>query len=113
MGRPLVLVHAVHPPDGGPYIPAEVWQLSLDAQRRRGESDFVEWADRHGVGAAERVLEEGPPVRVLVEAAQQRDACMLVTGSRRLGTVERLFLSSLGSELAASAPLPVAVVPPA
>ena len=112
MGRDLVLMHAIHPPDRGPYFPAEVWDLAMSDLRDRSEQGFLTWADRHGVGAAERIIIEGPPVQMVVELAEERDACLLVVGSRQLGGLERLFLSSLGSELAASSPRPVAVVPP-
>lgn len=110
--RPLVLVHAVHLPDRGPYIPADMWDQSAAALHDRGAEGFRAWADRHGVGAAERVMLEGPPATVLPGLALERQACVLVTGSRELAGVERLFMSSLGTELAASAPLPVAIVPP-
>jgi len=112
MGRSLVLVHAVHPPDRGPYLPADVWNLSITGLHDRSEAGFTSWADRHAVGSTERLTVEGSPVRVLADVAEERDACLLVTGSRGLGGVERLFLSSLGSELAGITPRPVAVVRP-
>jgi nucleotide-binding universal stress UspA family protein len=37
---------------------------------------------------------------------------MLVSGSRKLNAVERVFVTSVGSEIAASATCPVAIVPP-
>jgi nucleotide-binding universal stress UspA family protein len=37
---------------------------------------------------------------------------MLVAGSRKLNALERLFITSVGTELAASASCPIAVVPP-
>lgn len=111
MGRSLVLAHAIHPPDRGPYLPADVWDQTMTHLTHRGDEGFLAWADRHGVGAAQRITEIGPPTRVLTTLARSLDACMLVTGSRDLGVADRLFLSSLGSELAATAPLPVIVVP--
>ncbi len=111
MRRGLVLLHAIHPPDRGPYVPADLWDYALDSARDV-EGAFQSWARHHGVGEAPRVRVEGAPVQVLTEAARARDACVLVTGSRRLGGVERLFLSSLGTELAATASIPVAIVPP-
>ena len=112
MRRSLVLVHAIHLPDDGPYLPSDMWEHSVAVEREHGAEAFRAWADRHGVGATEQVLLEGPPVQVLPRLAQERRACLLVTGSRELGGMERLFLSSLGTELAATAPLPVAIVPP-
>lgn len=112
MGRSLVLVHAIHPPDRGPYVPADVWDQIMARLHGGDDPSFRTWADRHGVGAAERIERRGPPTLVLPTVAQEQRACMLVTGSRDLGGMERLFLSSVGSELAATTPLPVAVVPP-
>lgn len=112
MRRGLVLLHAIHAPDRGPYVPAAAWDHAL-ATVRNVEGAFEAWARHHGVGEAQRVTVEGPPIQVLPQAARERDACVLVTGSRQLGGVERWFMSSLGTELAASAGLPVAIVPPA
>ena len=58
------------------------------------------------------VVVDGPIVRALWTAAVKERACMLVCGSRRLSLLERIFTSSVGSELAATSPLPVAIVPP-
>ena len=44
--------------------------------------------------------------------AEEQRSPLLVAGSRRLSGLERVLHGSLGSELAATAPLPVAVVPP-
>jgi nucleotide-binding universal stress UspA family protein len=41
-----------------------------------------------------------------------RKAALLCVGSRHLTLGERLLITSMGSELAAVAPCPVAVVPP-
>ncbi|MEM9454828.1 MAG: universal stress protein [Myxococcota bacterium] len=112
MRRSLVLVHAIHPPDRGPYVPADVWDQIMARLHGNDDPSFRTWADRHGVGAAERLERRGPPTLVLPTVAREQRACMLVTGSRDLSGMERLFLSSVGSELAATAPVPVAVVPP-
>lgn len=111
MGRTLTLAHALPPADRRPYLPPEV-QADVRAMIQEPDDAFAVWAQRHGVGDAEQVRVEGAPVSALVEVAQAREACLLVTGSRCLDGVERLYLSSLGTELAATAPLPVALVPP-
>jgi len=111
MRRGLVLLHAIHAPDRGPYVPADLWDHAL-ASVRNVDSAFEAWAHHHGVGEAPRVTVEGPPIQVLPEAAREHDACVLVTGSRRLGGAARLFMSSLGTELAATAGVAVAIVPP-
>lgn len=104
--RPLLLAYVEPPPGRRPYLRAS------DQPLAPGVDPFEAWARHHGVGDAERVRLSGPPSTALIEIAAERDACMLVTGSRCLDGVERLFLASLGTELAATAPLPVALVPP-
>ncbi|MEM9462867.1 MAG: universal stress protein, partial [Myxococcota bacterium] len=114
MGRTLTLVHVLPPVDRRPYLPPPV-QEEIQAMLHRPEEAFVAWAERSGVGPGvgpiEQVCVEGAPVPALIAAAQARQACMLVTGSRGLDGVQRLYLASVGTELAATAPLPVALVP--
>jgi nucleotide-binding universal stress UspA family protein len=70
-----------------------------------------EWVAEHELDALELELRVGlVPVEVM-KAARERTATMIVCGSRRLSLLERLFSSSVGSELAAQADRPVAVVP--
>jgi nucleotide-binding universal stress UspA family protein len=113
--RPLLLAHVASGPEdyGAHYIP----QASLDRMTREhqrdGEDALEQWATTHGYGDAERVVVQGGVVDQLVDLAVQRNACMLVAGSRLLSTLERVLLTSVGSELAATAPCPVAIAPPA
>jgi nucleotide-binding universal stress UspA family protein len=55
----------------------------------------------------------GHPVDALRRRAVERDAALLVVGSRGRGVLRAAVLGSVSSALAASAPLPVLVVPPA
>lgn len=114
MGRTLTLVHVLPPVDRRPYLPPPV-QDEVQAMVQHPAEAFDAWAERAGVGPGvgpiEQVCVEGAPVPALIAAAQARHACMLVTGSRGLDGVQRLYLASVGTELAATAPLPVALVP--
>ena len=65
---------------------------------------------RHGIEGRSSVV-SGAPASKLIEVAKVSGACMIVVGSRGLKAVERMFISSVGSEIASSAPVPVAVVP--
>ena len=47
----------------------------------------------------------------LLAVANEERASMIVCGSRRLSLAERIFSSSVGTELAAAAPIPVAIIP--
>jgi nucleotide-binding universal stress UspA family protein len=111
--RPLVLVHAMQAPDQlAIVVPSVVWEGVVSQRTDWGRAELDAWVHAHGFEHIERVAVEGPPTHVLGRFASERDACLLVMGSRRLGTFDRLFQSSVGSEIAGSSPVPVAVVPP-
>ncbi|KIG17446.1 Universal stress protein family protein [Enhygromyxa salina] len=112
LGRPLMLAHGTQAFAWGiSYIPAASME-TLQAQTRAGAGQKLrEWAGEMGLEDAKQHVFMGDPAKQLSELAVAEDAAILVTGSRMLGVVERLFLSSVSSELAATARCPVAVVP--
>ena len=65
-------------------------------------------ADTEGI-EVERIVREGQPAEVLVEAAE--DAELLVVGSRGLGGFRGLLLGSVGQQCAHHARCPVVIVP--
>jgi nucleotide-binding universal stress UspA family protein len=112
--RELILAHIVPMPYGWSvgYLPPEaVKQVRGDLQSQ-GERLLERWATQHGITGLRGVVCEGMIVDELNSLAQKEDALMVVTGSRKLNALERLFVTSVGSELAASASCSVAVVPP-
>jgi nucleotide-binding universal stress UspA family protein len=112
--RELILAHVVPMPYGWSvgYLPPEaVKQVRADLQTQ-GERLLERWATQHGITGLRGVVCEGMIADELTSFARQEDALMLVAGSRKLNALERLFVTSVGSELAASASCTVAVVPP-
>ncbi|MFV8752229.1 universal stress protein [Nannocystaceae bacterium ST9] len=112
--RELVLVHVVPMPYGWSvgYMPSDaVKQVRADLQAR-GERTLERWATQHGLNGLRGFVAEGIVAEELVRLAREQDALMVIVGSRKLNALERLFVTSVGSELAASATCPVAVVPP-
>ena len=109
--RPLLLAHGTQAFHWGvSYIP-EAAMEQLQTQARAGATHKLEqWARAHGLADARRHVFMGDPVRKVLELAADEDAAMVVSGSRKLGPVERLLLASVSSELAAAASCPVAVV---
>jgi nucleotide-binding universal stress UspA family protein len=112
--RELILAHVIPMPYGWSigYLPAEsVKQVRADL-RAQGERLLERWATQHGITGLRGVVTEGIVPEELARLVQSEDALTLITGSRKLNALERLFVTSVGSELAASASCPVVVVPP-
>ena len=112
LGRELVVAYGVRAPSLlDQYLPADAWEGVQRAVSEGGARSAQDWAAGLGVRARIHVV-EGPLARGLAVAAVRERACLLVCGSRRLSALERLFSSSVGAEVAASAPLATAIVPP-
>jgi nucleotide-binding universal stress UspA family protein len=115
LGRPLVLVYSVAVPEdyGANYIPIATRQKIAAESQEIGERELATWAAGLGLTGATPVVRQGHVTEQVLRLARETKAAMIVTGSRRLSTLERLLLTSVGSELAATSPVPVIVVPPA
>jgi nucleotide-binding universal stress UspA family protein len=111
IGRPTRLVHVVESGDpiGLEYLPEGTWN-NLRARRAEvGQAELDAWRDEAGLSAY-TVLAEGQTVPKLLGAARELDACMILCGSRRLSVAQRMWMSSVGSTLAAGARVAVGVV---
>lgn len=113
LGRPLIVVHAIAMPEdyGARILSDTVLEDLRRDNQREGEAELARWVAARGIEAT-CVVHLGDTVHGLVGLAEKHHAALLVTGSRRLSTLERVFLTSTGSETAASAACAVAVVPP-
>lgn len=94
-----------------PAPPMSTALLSHESFQRHASRMVEEWMKDND---AEHPLhlEAGDTVSALDLAAQRLGASMLVTGSRQLTTVQRLFQRSVGSDLASRSSFPTLVVPP-
>lgn len=113
-GRPLELVHVAASPEhhSAQYAPeATLAKIRADSQGH-AEDQLAQWAEVHRLEDATRVVRLGGTVDQLAAHARERDALMIITGSRRLSGFERLFLASAGTELASHAVCPIVVIPP-
>jgi nucleotide-binding universal stress UspA family protein len=68
-------------------------------------------ADEHGVEADWEIL-QGEPATEIVRLASERDADLIVLGSRGLGAVAGAFLGSVSREVLHEADRPVLVARP-
>jgi nucleotide-binding universal stress UspA family protein len=116
-GRELVVAHAVRfaVDRGATYLGSS--REGLDGQREQrlseGRSALERWTAANEVRADRIQVVEGSVLASAPRLAREFRAPLLVTGSRMLSGIDRQLHTSVGSELAASAPLAVAVVPPA
>lgn len=113
VGRPLVLAHVV-PSDADVlrYVPTTTVdqfysQVGLDRQR-----DVETWQRTHGLQAASTIIAHGDPVARLSSIAEVEGAPIIVCGSRGLGAVERVFVTSVATDLSCWAGCAIAIVPP-
>jgi nucleotide-binding universal stress UspA family protein len=109
LGLPLVLAHIGQvPPRNSPdrRQRARGWTTHEGEEVLRRAREFLP----DGVQATERV-ELGSTVEKLCAIVAERDAALIVVGSRRPGSLLAAFRSSVSRTLAREAPCPVVVVP--
>lgn len=92
-------------------VPSGMLPSLYEDMQRDAEAVLEEAVARAGGAAApvERVTLEGPPARMLLEAAKGAD--LLVVGTRGRGGFKGLLLGSVSQQCLHHAPCPVVVVP--
>lgn len=112
-GRRLVVAHVIpHELESARYVPTTTIeqfysQVGLDRQR-----DLQHWKTTHGVAEAASIVAHGDVVARLTAIAEVEGAPMIVCGSRRLGALERVFATSVATDLSCWAECAIAIVPP-
>jgi nucleotide-binding universal stress UspA family protein len=121
---PTLLVHVIPDPamylvgTADPAVPYTSAQqasaLLVDRARLRASAEHAlqTWLREQGLGEPPVRAEPGRKGWTLLDVARSVEASMIVCGSRRLSLAERIFQSSVGTELAGQADRPVVVVPP-
>jgi len=94
------------------------WSAAVDeslttGQARQGGARILERVVREHDLEAERRVEIGEPAEGLARIASEEAASLIVVGSRREGRLRPRLRSTLARNLAAAAPCPVVIVPPA
>lgn len=114
LGRPLVIATVRPLPDqqAPSYLGDKSPDKVAEARKEETAEALAKWVSDHGFEADEQVVLLGEVVTNMADFAAQRDACIIVAGSRRLSKIERLFLTSVGRGLSATSPTAVAIVPP-
>lgn len=107
--RPLVVVHAVGLTEliDGEHVP------SHDHQAEIGREVFAWCASLEGeCNDVEALVLDGPPVDVLLRAANEVEASLVVVGRRGTGGRPELRLGSTAHQVVEHSRCPVLVVPP-
>jgi nucleotide-binding universal stress UspA family protein len=110
-GRRLVLLHVV-PYLELPFLPGTSLDEIARDQRRTGEVALAAWMQREQLRADEALVEQGDVLDRADAIADERGSPLLVIGASGREGLDRLTTPSLGRELAATASVPVAIVPP-
>lgn len=113
-GRPVTALHIVPQPDdyAAHYIPVASRAKIAGEHEAEARLGIKKWLTGLGLSVDHHEVVVGHITESAVDYARDKGAALLVSGSRRLSTLERLLITSIGSELAATASCPVAIVPP-
>jgi nucleotide-binding universal stress UspA family protein len=114
VGRPLLAVQAIQGVSAlsSAFLTPAEFTHSRERHRQQETSELARFLESRGHASLAVRSEVGPTLHTLFDVADDVKAAAIVCGSRRLGLAERILSASVGSELAAFAELPVAVVPP-
>jgi nucleotide-binding universal stress UspA family protein len=116
-GAPLDVVHVDDLPGDFPppysHPAEELARLRMQLSRRMDELTERLRASMSGVARVEgRIISGAEPAEIVCHFAAEREADVLVVGTRRRGTIARATLGSVAEEVIRSAPTSVLVVPP-
>jgi nucleotide-binding universal stress UspA family protein len=112
LGRELEVVHVQDPRETAmPFATAEGFALPPPMTPRE-PAEVEAWAREQGLESASTRLLEGDTIASLLAHAREASAPIVVCGSRRLGVADRVFTSSVGTDLARLADRAVLIVPP-
>ncbi len=117
----VILVHAFREPPSipsmaatvseGPYVPF----LEAEAEMQREEVEVLtqQWANRlrSEMLTVEVVARQGPPADVILEAAEEHDAHLIVMGRHGMGRVRRFFTGSVTRAIVEHSTRPVTIIP--
>jgi nucleotide-binding universal stress UspA family protein len=112
-GRKVALAHVVgDPAEGGLQLIAGGALARVRAERvREGERELAAWVASARLQPDATAVLAGNVIDKAVEFAEAERSPLLVVGARRRAGIDRVLVPSIGRELAATAAIPVAVVP--
>ncbi len=114
LGRKLVVTTVRRVPDqqAPSYMHEAATDKVAEVRTQETAAALSKWVEDHDEAVDEQVVLLGEVVTTVTSLAAERDACLIVAGSRPLSQLERMFLTSVGRGLSAISTTPVAIVPP-
>lgn len=112
--RPLVVLHVcpAAAASGLAYLPAPTMDRAAAELVQDAERDLVSFLASTGVAPERTVVRAGDVVHETLAFAEAQRAALVVVGAHRRSGLDRWVAPSTGRDLAATAPVPVAIVPP-
>jgi nucleotide-binding universal stress UspA family protein len=113
MGRGLAVAHVTaHPEAHGAWdLPQESLDQVRSDRAQAALRSLKAWVEAVGARVDDQILLEGSLIESVLRRAAELSSPLIVAGSRRLPQIEKALLHGTAVELAASSPVPVAVVP--
>jgi nucleotide-binding universal stress UspA family protein len=98
-----------------PPSPSSFYPTASRAIYEQAKLDLRRLVQEHGpeLGDERLLVRSGPAARLIVDAAAELGAALIVVGTHRLRGVERLLVGSTAANVARRAGCPVLVIPPA
>jgi nucleotide-binding universal stress UspA family protein len=113
LGRQVAVMHILPTFEtGASYVPAATVEQLYHQLGMEREKSLEAWKKQHGLQDSPSIVASGDVIGRVVAISREEKAPLVVCGSRRMSTVERIFNASVGSALAAYCTCPVAIVPP-
>jgi nucleotide-binding universal stress UspA family protein len=112
-GSRLLLLHAYHLPVEfqqleGAYLPQDFW-ASVKAEAEQNLARYAEPLRAQGL-EVDLIVREGYPATVIEEEASDRQADLIVIGTRGLSGLKHLLLGSIAERVVQKSPCPVLTV---
>ncbi len=95
---------------GAAYLTTDFWEQWRSELQRNLDGDWTKPFRESGVKLA-TIVEEGDAGEVLLRLAREKQANLVVVGSRGRGHLRGMFLGSVSHALALHAPCPVVIFP--
>lgn len=115
-GNRLVLIHALEPPmmssSQAVMLSQSVWDQLVETEKEKAkvlENKFAQKMKAVNIAGKIKAVFSGKPGETVVETATEDKCCMIVMGTRGLGTIRRTILGSVSDYVLHHAHVPVVI----